>query len=135
MNIFIKVFSILMLSPIFIYASTADDVFADITLWWNSFFDVVNSFKWVFGILPVVVVGFAIFSAREKALLDSEKGGVGAVPKIEILGREIKYVIVAIISLYIIYGTFGKIYTDAAHFTDTWKILVIDFWKGVFGIS
>ena len=137
MNYIKRIFLVILFSPIHIYASTADDVFAKITVWWRSFFDIVNSFSWIFAVLPIFVVFYAISSARKKTISDGERGmgGPSQGTEIDKVGREVKYVIISIVALYVIYGTFGIIYTDSSGFSDLWKLLVMDFWKEVFGIS
>jgi len=128
-----KIFIFILISPVYIYAGTSDDVFAKITLWWRSFFVTVNSFSWIFAMLPLVVAGYAISAARKKTISESERGA-GQNTAIDKVGREVKYVIIAIICLYIIYGTFGRVYADAPHFTTTWEKLVFDFWQGVLDV-
>lgn len=105
---------------------------------WRSLFNVANSFIWVLGIMPVVLALFAAYRAKKDLMTEQSNGNAGTDTKggmvdTKIIKVYITYIVVTVISLYIIYGVFGYVYAGAEAFGTTWEKLVWDLWRGWLG--
>lgn len=125
---------------LFLYIGLTAAVFAQNDPWvqmvqdsWRDVFDFVNSYMWLLAFLPVVITLYAIVEANKA--ISSESGqqmGQNQRPGLEKAKIMVFYVVGAILSTYIIYGTFGVVYVELSSFQETWERLVTDFWFTLF---
>ena len=136
-----KLFIFLLFLPVLTFAGgTSGDYVKVITDSWMSFFHLIDGFKWLLAIAPMLLAGWAIGQAKRRIIKMGEsgmggpgqQGGEGyAIDGVKIYTS---YIVGSVISLYIIYGTFGVVYADATSYSQVWDELVMKFWKHLFHV-
>ena len=142
MNKKIRICLLFLVLPVFAYSSSGGSASDPYVLYlqsaWMDLFSLFDSFKWLFGLAPLILTLHAYNQAKKKIVKESEqsqgamgqKGDAGS--SIEGLRTIVTYLVITILSLYVIYGVFGRVYAGSSSFDEVWKILVFDFWRSIF---
>jgi len=103
---------------------------------WLTFVSLIQSFMWFFAIFPMIMAIYAVSRARQAVEKEANQGMMGmqqSATKLDKAMKEVTYLVVTILCLYVIYGTFGLVFAGAS-FSYTWEKLVVEFWKKAMNI-
>lgn len=110
-------------------SSNASELYASIT-------KTAQAFKWVLGVIPGIVTIWGLHGTfktyRKFKTADNNSSHAGSL--LDELGAIAFNYGFAMLSIFLIYGIFVKVYADpngSKTFLDAWKMLVFDFWKGM----
>lgn len=92
----------------------------------------VEGWRWLLGIVPLGVAGFLAFKMKEYLEQKDEQSGGQSEPKFSRYGKIIAAFIGGIVITYIVFGVLGTVFANKG-FGDMWELLVVDFWKQIFG--
>ena len=105
------------------------------------FFGFIHSFIWIFALIPVLILGLAVVGAMKKIEKERELHrqrqykSADTLTGMEGVGIMVGHAVIAVLTVYLIYGTFGVVYADANGFNEVWIKLVTNVWRELFHLS
>jgi len=92
---------------------------------------VLQGFTWVFAFLPFALGFFLALNAYNKLVEKEEQQGGQGEPKAMKFAKVFAFFVAGILISYSLYGVFGMVFMNKG-FNESWGVLVVDFWAGVF---